>query len=74
MEQNERRIFEVEHTVADHSRRIKTVESRIALLHNDLTGVKTVLMNIKWWIVGVGTFYMAQQVGLMPLLKKLVGI
>lgn len=74
MENEEFRLIKVEHTLTDHGKRLKNVEGKIALLHQDLTGLKTVLINIKWWLVGVGSFYIAQQVGIMPLLKKLIGV
>ncbi len=71
MDTNER-LVKVEVNVAQHAQRISHVENKVASLHADLTDLKRILLNIRWWLVGVGSFYMLEQVGFVETVKKLL--
>jgi len=65
------RLVKVEVNVAQHDQRIRHVEGKVASLHSDLTDLKRILLNIRWWLVGVGSFYMLEQIGVVKTLKTL---
>ena len=67
-------VVKLRYDVKVHEKRISYVEQRINMLHKDLGDLKAVLVNIKWWLVGIGTFYMVQEVGVVGFIKKIVGL
>lgn len=68
------RLAVTEIKLGNHEQRIGIIEKKITLLHQDLGDLKSVLVNIKWWLVGVGTFYIAQEIGMMAVIRKMLGI
>ena len=74
MENNEIRFIETEYILTKHGHRIKTLEEKMELLHQDLAGLQAILIHIKWWIAGVGSYYIMEQVGIMPFIEKIIGV
>ena len=70
MDTNER-LVKMEVNVAQHAQRIRHIEDKVASLHADLSDLKRILTNIRWWLAGVGSFYMLEQFGVVETLKKL---
>ncbi len=58
-------------TLSDHERRLTTVEAQIQLLHLDLGELTGLIRNIKWWLTGVGSLYITEQIGFMAFLSKI---
>lgn len=73
--------MDLEQLVAKHEAKIEQQEKDIDMLrrrteqlHYDLSELKTLLMNIKYWLYGIGTFYITSEVGLTEAIKKYFGI
>jgi hypothetical protein len=74
MGSNVERIVRLEEKVETHEERLDSVELRVGVLHKDLSKLIGLTSHIKWWLIGVGSFYIAQEVGVMPLIKKFIGL
>jgi len=68
------RLVAIELKVGLQERRIEALEKETHQLHSDLAELKSLLVNIKWWLYGIGTFYVISEVGLTMALKKYLGI
>lgn len=74
MASNTERIVRLEEKSDTHEERIDALEDRVGVLHKDLSKLISLTSNIRWWLIGVGSFYITQEVGVMPLVKKLLGL
>lgn len=74
MESNAERIVRLESKVEIHEERLDGVENRVGVLHRDLGKLISLTSNIRWWLIGVGSFYIVQEIGIMPLIKKFIGL
>jgi len=74
MESNTARIVRLEEKVVTHEERLDGVENRVGVLHRDLSKLISLTSNIRWWLMGVGSFYIVQEVGVLPLIKKVIGL
>jgi len=72
MPSDNERILAVEIRQEEHANRIEHLESKQALLHTDMNELKRILINIKWWLMGVGSVYVIEQIGLLEFLKKVL--
>jgi chromosome segregation ATPase len=73
MELNER-IVKLEEGQEHHDGRLEKLETKTDNMHHDLQELKNLLHSIKWWLYGIGTFYIVSEVGLTVALKKYFGI
>jgi len=74
MQAHEEKLIKLEIKVEGHEERLDGLESRVGVLHKDLNKLIALTSNIKWWVIGVGSVYIVEQIGLMPFIKKLVGV
>ena len=72
MPSDNERLLVVEMRQEEHTHRIESLESKQALLHTDMNELKRILINIKWWLMGVGSVYVIEQIGLWEFLKKVL--
>ncbi len=70
MGSNEKREYEVDGALKEHEKRLTIVEAQIQLLHLDLGELTGLIRNIKWWLMGVGSFYIIDQIGFWGFLTK----
>jgi len=68
------RVVKLEGRVETHEERIDKLETKTDNMHYDLQELKNLLHSIKWWLYGIGTFYIVSEVGLTVALKKYFGI
>ena len=73
MELNER-VVKLEEGQTHHDKRIVELEEKSEQQHKDLSELKTILLSIKFWLYGVGSLYVIEQVGFLPIIKKFLGI
>ncbi len=73
IEKVEERMVVAEIKLEEHGARIGKLEDKVISIHADLSDLKRILTNIKYWLMGIGTFYVAQEVGLNAIVKKLLG-
>lgn len=76
MESNElgERVVRLEKGQEYHGKRIGNLETKTDNMHRDLQELKNLLHSIKWWLYGIGTFYIVSEVGLTVALKKYLGL
>ena len=65
-------LIKLETRVEGHNTRIVRLEDKTNAIHNDLKELKSVLVNIKWWLIGVGSFYLLEQMGLAEVVKHII--
>ena len=53
---------------------IRELKNTTSELHKDLKNLINALNSIKFWLYGVGSFYVINEAGLTPLIKKFLGI
>lgn len=70
MGSEEMKHYEIDTELKDHEKRLTTVEAQIQMLHLDLGELTGLIRNIKWWLVGVGSFYIIDQVGIVGFISK----
>ena len=68
------RIVKVEQKVGVHEKRLNVIDTKVQTLHADLGKLIALTSNIRWWLTGVGTLYVVEQIGLMPFIKSFLGV
>lgn len=68
------RLVNLEHRVGVHAENIATLMRRLDEHGETLLGIKTLIMQIKWLFVGFMLFFVANQVGILPALAKVIGV
>jgi len=69
---SEERVLRLELTTTVHDERINSLESRVGILHTELSKLVDLTSKIRWWLAGIGTFYITREIGILPFLKSLV--
>ena len=64
----------VEWRVKSLESKVETLEEKYDQMHDDLSKLINTLNSIKFWLYGVGSFYVINEAGLMPIIKKFLGI
>lgn len=68
------RLIAVEKDVEHIKDDVSVLQSQVGVLHRDLRKLIALTSNIKWWLTGVGSLYVAEQIGVLPFFKKLIGL
>lgn len=71
---NNERLVKAESRIEQHEERIDQLQLKTDNMHMDLQELKNLLNSIKWWLYGIGTFYIISEVGMTHALKKYLGI
>ena len=53
---------------------MKEMHVKTEQMHQDLSKLINTLNSIKFWLYGVGSFYVINEAGIMPILKKFIGV
>lgn len=70
----ENRVSRAEFKIETHEKEIEDLRSRTRQLHYDLAELKTIMNSIKYWLYGMGTFFVINEAGVTEALKKYLGI
>jgi len=66
------RMIKLEWELSNHTQDINELHKISRDLNNNIGTIKTSLNQIKWFILGAGSFMVLQEIGLIEFLKKVI--
>jgi hypothetical protein len=64
----------MEYRVEKLEEEVKGLKAKTDQMHEDLAMLINTLNSIKFWLYGVGSFYVINEAGIMPIIKKFLGV